>query len=333
MRPGPDWLSRLLEIVTVTGQLEVRCAFGAPWHVVYEQSAAREIPYHVIVNGSALLEDPDTRTSQTLSSGDILLLPHGSAHVLHDGSGRPPAPVSVTEGPNIILNENIGSGARLDMLCGRFFVEPPHDRLVRDYLPTTLIVRAQNAVRHAESAPAADQLASLVRMMRVEAAGEKLGSHAMLNVLSSALFALTLRAASESQRTPKGLLALAGHPRLAPAVMAMFGDPAKPWTLPELAQLCNMSRATFVRHFEDALGRSAHDLLTDIRMSLAANALKHPSVTTEAAAELAGFQSIAAFRRSFAQWMGVTPGEWRRAARRSEAAGSVVVEDAGARAS
>ncbi|PPK47201.1 AraC-like DNA-binding protein [Trinickia symbiotica] len=218
------------------------------------------------------------------------------------------------------------------MLCGRFFVEPPHDRLVRDYLPTTLIVRTPNAVRDAENAPAADQLASLVRMMRVEAVGEKLGSHAMLNVLSSALFALTLRAASELQQTPKGLLALAGHPRLAPAVTAMFGDPAKPWTLPELAQLCNMSRATFARHFEDALGRSAHDLLTDIRMSLAANALKHPSITTEAAAELAGFQSIAAFRRGFAQWMGVTPGEWRRAARRSEAAGSVVVEDAGARA-
>ncbi len=33
-------------------------------------------------------------------------------------------------------------GERLDMLCGRFFIGPPHDRLIRDYLPTTLVVRA-----------------------------------------------------------------------------------------------------------------------------------------------------------------------------------------------
>jgi AraC family transcriptional activator of mtrCDE len=35
-----------------------------------------------------------------------------------------------------------------------------------------------------------------------------------------------------------------------------------------------MSRATFMRHFQDKLGRSAIELLTDIRMSLAANELK-----------------------------------------------------------
>jgi AraC-like DNA-binding protein len=47
-----------------------------------------------------------------------------------------------------------------------------------------------------------------------------------------------------------------------------------PWTLPELAQRYNMSRATFIRHFQERLDRSAGDLLTDIRMPVAANALK-----------------------------------------------------------
>ena len=28
-----DWLSHLLQIITVTGQLEDRCAYGAPWRV------------------------------------------------------------------------------------------------------------------------------------------------------------------------------------------------------------------------------------------------------------------------------------------------------------
>ncbi|MCY1450707.1 RCS-specific HTH-type transcriptional activator RclR [compost metagenome] len=79
-----------------------------------------------------------------------------------------------------------------------------------------------------------------------------------------------------------------------------------------------MSRATFMRHFQDTLGRSAVDLLTDIRMSLAANELKKPAMTTEAVAESVGYQSVSAFRRVFTDRMGMTPGQWRRLARDGE---------------
>ncbi|MEX3969072.1 AraC family transcriptional regulator, partial [Paraburkholderia sp. EG286B] len=83
------------------------------------------------------------------------------------------------------------------------------------------------------------------------------GGYAVLNSLSSALFTIVLREASKSEQAPTGLLALAGHPRLAPAISAMFSDPARGWNLPELAALCNMSRATFMRHFQETLGCSA----------------------------------------------------------------------------
>ena len=59
----------------------------------------------------------------------------------------------------------------------------------------------------------------------------------------------------------------------------MFADPTRSWKLFDLADLCGMSRATFMRHFQDRLGRSALDLLTDLRMSLAANELKKPRVS------------------------------------------------------
>ena len=93
----------------------------------------------------------------------------------------------------------------------------------------------------------------------------------------------------------------------------MFNEPAHAWTLAELAELCNMSRATLIRHFQDKLGRSPNDLLTDVRMALAANELKRPGVSTDAVAESVGYQSVAAFRRIFTQHMGMTPADWRRA--------------------
>jgi AraC family transcriptional regulator, activator of mtrCDE len=312
-----DWLSQLLKMITVTGQLEVRCAYGAPWRIAWPQAAAQEIPYHVVLQGRAVIRNPKTQTTRELVGGDVVLLPHGSEHVLHDGSGQAPAHTSNRRGSGgWMLSENDGHGEHLDMLCGRFFIGPPHDRLIRNYLPTDLVIRAMDGNGDDGIRSASNHLASLLGLMRMESTSDKLGGNAVLNALSAALFTLVLRAASESEDAPAGLLALAGHPRLAPAISAMFADPARPWNLPELADLCSMSRATFMRHFQDKLGRSAFDLLTDIRMSLAANELKKPTATTAAVAESAGYRSEAAFRRAFAEWMGMTPGQWRSSASR-----------------
>ncbi|QBY55165.1 AraC family transcriptional regulator [Cupriavidus oxalaticus] len=314
-----DWLSHLLQMINITGRLEVRCVYGAPWRVAWDQSAAHEIPYHVVLKGRAIIEDPETGKVRELVGGDIVLLPHGSAHVLHDGSGHAPSLTYNRQGSaGWTLSENDGQGEHLDMLCGRFFIGPPHDRLIRDYLPTTLVVQAMDRRGEEGIVSASNHLASLVGLMRMESTGDKPGGYAMLNALSFALFTLVLRAASESEQAPAGLLALAGHPRLAPAISAMFADPARPWNLSDLADLCSMSRATFMRHFQANLGRSANELLTDIRMSLAANELKKPAMTTEAVADLVGYRSVSAFRRVFTDKMGMTPGQWRRLAREAE---------------
>lgn len=311
-----DWLSHLLKMITVTGRLETRCVYGAPWRVAWPQSAPHEIPYHIVLKGRAIFEDPDTGAPRELLAGDIVLLPHGAEHLLHDGSGTAPGPThSRRSSAGWTLRENDAQGERLDMLCGRFFIGPPHDRLIRDYLPTNLVVRAMDGHGEGDMASASSHLANLLGLMRTESTGDKPGGQAILNALTAALFTLVLRAASESGQAPAGLLALAGHPRLAPAISAMFADPARPWNLPDLADLCSMSRATFMRHFQDTLGRSASELLTDIRMSLAANELKKPATTTEAVAELVGYQSVSAFRRVFTDKMGMTPGQWRRQAR------------------
>jgi len=111
------------------------------------------------------------------------------------------------------------------------------------------------------------------------------------------------------------LLALAANPRLAPALATLFNHPADPWTLPELAELSNMSFVTVIRHFQKDLGRPVSDLLTDIRMTLAANILKGSRLSTGGVAELAGYQSEAALQRVFKRKMGVTPARWRKAAR------------------
>lgn len=117
------------------------------------------------------------------------------------------------------------------------------------------------------------RLADLVELMRLESANEGLGGKAMLNALSTALFAFVLCLASEDATTPTGLLALARNAQLVLALSALLNEPNRVWTPPALAARCNMSPATFIRHFHARLGRSAADLLIDIHMTIAANQL------------------------------------------------------------
>jgi AraC family transcriptional activator of mtrCDE len=307
-----DWLSHLLGMTPVSGRLETRCVYGAPWRVTYEDSAAGEMPYHIVVAGEATLANAKGQVLQVLTAGDIVVLAHGDAHVLHDGSGMAPAPVRERESLNLVVSENSSPGKQLDMLCGRFVVRSPHDRLIRAYLPPTLVARVSAAGRPGSAPDTANRLAKLIELMRAEAAVDGLGGLAMLNAFSAALFALTLRLASEAEQAPVGLLALAGHPRLAPALAAMLREPAHAWTLPELAARCHMSRATLARHFQERVGRSASDLLTDIRMNLALGELAKPGMSTEAVADIVGYQSLSAFKKVFKQRTDMTPAEWRR---------------------
>jgi AraC-like DNA-binding protein len=305
-----DWLSRLFEMMPVRGRLDLRCSYGAPWRIDQGPGEASEIPYHAVLAGSATLEDPAGGRPLQLKPGDILLLPGNPRHVMHDGSGEAPMPARNRASLNFTISENLGSDERLDLLCGHFAITQPHDRLLRSYLPPRLAVHAGGADAGQNEIGA--RLAGLVSLMRSETRDDHLGGQAMLNALSTAMFALVLRLASETDAAPRGLLALAGHLRLAPAVAALFNEPARAWSLPDLARLCNMSRATLARQFQEKLGRSANDLLTDIRMTLAANELKRSSLSTGAVAEAVGYQSEAAFQRAFKAHMGVTPAQWRR---------------------
>lgn len=313
-----DLLSRLLALMPVTGRLDVRCHFGTPWRIDHPGGEAREIPYHVLLSGQAVLEDAHG-APVAMRPGDIALFPTGGAHALHDGSGQPPGATQRHLQNGVAVETNDASGDTADLLCGRFLLPAVPERLLRDNLPARFIVHSRHNGHnghdgHDEDA-APERLVRLIALMRDEALEAAAGSESLVNHLSGALFALTLRYASETDTPPRGLLALARNPRLQPAIDAMFDTPGEAWTLPGLAALCHMSRATFARHFDEAFGRSAADVLTEIRMTLAGRLLAQGSQPVAEIGEAVGYQSDAAFQRVFKRHVGMTPAQWRAAAR------------------
>nr|WP_246751921.1 cupin domain-containing protein [Bradyrhizobium diazoefficiens] len=120
-----------------------------------------------------MLENPAGGRPLQLNAGDILLLPGNRRHILHDGSGAAPLPARNRASFNFTISQNLGSDERLDLLCGHFEVAPPHDRLLRSYLPTFLVV---NAGAYADEKETAGQLGGLAALMRRESADDHLGA-------------------------------------------------------------------------------------------------------------------------------------------------------------
>src|SRR5262245_65966436 len=88
-RPSRQVVTGVLEMIPVSGWVDYRCFLAAPWRIDYEQSQLGEIPYHVVLGGSVVLEEAGGVPPRKLVAGDMVLLTDGAPHALHDGSGAP----------------------------------------------------------------------------------------------------------------------------------------------------------------------------------------------------------------------------------------------------
>ena len=73
-----------------------------------------------------------------------------------------------------------------------------------------------------------------------------------------------------------------------------------------------MSRATFARVFQQALGQAPMKYLSDWRMTLARDLLLSQDTTLAEVAGRVGYSSVYAFATAFRRHHGESPGRWRQ---------------------
>lgn len=255
-----------------------------------------------VLEGSCRLS-LDGQVPIVLEAGDFVLLPRTPGFTM---SGFEPVPAKLLDPEaTAALTGEVRHGdpdgePDVRQLGGYFMFDGPDADLLVAQLPPLIHVRQ------------AERLATLVRLVREETSAESPGRDLVLSRLVEVLLVEALRAVPDGD-APPGLLRGLAEPRLAAALREMHGDPARSWTVGELAHAAALSRSVFFDRFSRIVGVPPMEYLLGWRMTLAKDLLRGPRRPLAEVAERVGYGSATTFSTAFARHVGQPPGRFAAA--------------------
>jgi AraC-like DNA-binding protein len=261
----------------------------------------------LVANGSCWLRTRALSEPTLLTGGDLFLVLNGEPYRLSDGPKSKTIDCRELEKRRQgFLIEYGGGGSPCTLVSVAMQIDTLDGRPTR--LPSFIHLRIDQTRTHA--------LQSLIDLMRMEVCSADIGSAAIVQRLSEVLFISAVRAYVQNvQPSRQGVFAAMADQQLGAALGSMYGDPARNWTLTQLANSANMSRSAFAARFKSVVGQSALGFLTQHRMHKAEELMRNGLPVADVANRV-GYDSGIAFGRAFKRVMGRTPGAFKRAIRR-----------------
>jgi len=304
--PGPgDLLTQVLLGMRLDGVEYGRCEFEAPWALAFP--AQREARFHFVARGGAWLKTGDLPWQQ-LRTGDAVLLPRGSAHVL--ASAPEAASTQITRCARSVLadqlylvrnrDEEPGTAAHDVLFCGsmRFNLDPLHPLLA--LMPDHML--AGELVQRDPAVPV------LLEAMEREAALDRIGACGILARLADVLAASVIRAWVECAcGDSSGWIAAMRCPKIGKVIAAIHAEPERDWNVAELAGLMGASRSRFADAFSRTVGDSPARYVAKVKMFQARRWIEQEGMRVTVAADRLGYDSEAAFSRAFKRVIGLPP--------------------------
>jgi AraC-like DNA-binding protein len=294
-----DVLQEHLIRARASGGVFARSAAVPPWGIRFPGTI--QLAVHAVVRGRAWLWTDHGGDPLELIPGDLALVRGGPDHyIAHEPGARCVLP---GEFPSLPADDAALSAPSCAVfLCGAYRFAGDIGRGLVAALPPVL------------SLPASvdDPIHQVVTLLSREMLLAEPGKQTVLDRLLDVLVVLGLRAGLTRSETAPPWFRAASDPRLSPALEAVHASAAKPWTVDDLARLCNMSRATFARVFQQALGQAPMQYLADWRMTLARDLLLAQDATIDEIAAHTGYSSVYAFATAFRRHHGEPPRRWQQ---------------------
>jgi len=314
-----DALSETLRVVRLVGAIFIQARFTAPWcyqspHAdsaapLLEPGAERVVIFHLITEGECWVE-MDDQPPVRLSAGDVVIFPQGHAHKMASAPGVAPAAngarldVVLARRPRQLSYGGGGATARL--VCGYLACDARLARMLLAGLPSLVRVNVRGS-------NAGVWLEASLRYALAEARSPRPGGAGVLAKLAEVLFIEVLRLYMHEQGEERtGWLAGVRDRIVGAALHALHQEPARSWTLEELAREAGTSRSVLAERFQHLVGSSPIQYLTQWRMLLASNLLCRSNASLASIAHEVGYQTDTAFSRAFRREFGTPPAAWRR---------------------
>ncbi|MFE7330356.1 AraC family transcriptional regulator [Streptomyces sp. NPDC057565] len=298
-----DPLEDVLALLETRGHLSAGLVAGGRWAVRFE--APQGVKFNAVRRGSCLLEVDGVDAPVELAEGDCYLLAHRRPFTLLSDPEAVPVPAA----PLFARTEDgvarAGEGDDTFLVGGRFSFGARAQELLLDRLPPVIHIPA--GTRHAETMQwalsAIDQ-----ELTHRQLASTLVAEHLAVVML---VHVLRLHLAREPHAV-SGWLAGLADPLVATALAALHQDPARAWTVAELARACAVSRSTLAARFKATVGQGPLEYLTRWRIELAARQLREGGATLASIAHAVGYGSESALSVAFKRVLGKPPGDYRK---------------------
>jgi AraC-like DNA-binding protein len=313
-----DPLSDVLRAVRLDGAYFYAVEATEPWSVravPARQLTPRLLPhaehlisYHVLTEGRCW-GGVRGEEQVEMAPGDVLVFPHGDAHLMSSASGLDlegdDYGTTPERYPHTVFLGSAGPRTAT-FVCGFLGCDlRPFNPLLAN-LPRRMHVRGLSQ----------GWLSLFARQVVEESRAARAGADCVLTRLAELMFIEVLRRHLEALSPEQtGWLAGLRDPMVGKALGLLHGRPAHAWTLDGLAREVASSRSKFAERFTWLVGEPPMQYLAKWRMQLAANQLAQGSEKVAAVASAVGYESEAAFSRAFKKATGVSPAAWRQARR------------------
>ncbi|MFF9017163.1 AraC family transcriptional regulator [Streptomyces sp. NPDC014870] len=277
---------------------------------------ARLAPYdgagfHVVLEGGCWLL-PDGGSAVSLGAGDVVLLPHGTGHVIADSPADAETVARAVPFDAWSGGPPDSSAPTTELLCGKYRLDHSRVHPLLAELPT--VVHLPNRVGDQA------ELRSAIDLLGGELNAQRPGAGIAVPGLVDLLLVYMIRA-WVAQDGGGAWPAVLGDPVTAAALGALHADPAAAWTNDRLAERAGVSRPTLARRFGSLVGRPPMAYLTWWRLTLAAARLRDTEDSLAVIARRVGYGTPYALSHAFSREFGTTPGRYRDGRRQREAAG------------
>lgn len=322
-----DVLSDVLSAIRLTGAVFYDVSARSPWVAeapptqkiggLVMPGAQHTIEYHVVTRGSCWISIVDRGAFEPveLNEGDIAVMPQGDPHALSSRPGMRAEPEwSLHQRPPddsmlpFVLRTGSDGPIETHLVCGFFSCD------ARPFNP--LLAALPRFMRLGRSAGTpVDRLEQFIGLATAESESRRPGSQSILNRLSELMFLEVVRQHMDELGAGRtGWLAGLRDPLVGRALSLLHAEPARAWTLEDLASAAGASRSALAERFTQLVGCAPIQYLTQWRMQIAARRLAEGGVKVATVAQEIGYDSEAAFSRAFKKFVGQSPSEWRAGA-------------------